>query len=139
MRSEIEALIAEFAWLIDHQEGRGVERLFVDDGVYRFEFGAMEGREAIAGFYAWRRKEPRVSRHLFCNLHIAALSEASATSTCVLTLHAGNGTAPLPLDPVMVADYHDTLRRGDDGIWRFVERRVELVFGTYPHQRATGS
>lgn len=140
IRLELEALIAQFAWRIDHDGGRGVEDLFTEDGVYGFEFGAMQGREAIAGFYRWRRSgETRTSRHLFSNLHVHAASDEKATASCVLTLHAGDGEAPLPLDPVMVADYHDTVVRCGDGAWRFAEREVALVFGEFPHMRGHGA
>lgn len=138
VRSELEALVARFAWLVDHDEGRGVESLFAVDGVYAFAFGAMEGRDAIAGFYEWRRSGPtRTSRHLFSNLHVRGAGPVSASATCVLTLHAGDGEAPLPLDPVLVADYDDDFVRGEDGLWRFSRRQMSLVFGEYPHIRST--
>lgn len=139
VRAEIEALVAHFAWLVDHEDGHGVPELFAPDGVYGFEFGAMEGREAIAGFYEWRRSgRPRTSRHVFTNLHLRSSGDGAAAATCVLTLHAADGDPPLPLDPVMVADYDDEFVRGRDGVWRFARRQVTLVFGSFPHMRGDG-
>lgn len=135
VRSTLEALVARFAWQVDHRDGDGVEELFTPEGVYGFSFGDLVGREQIAGFYELRRAARRTSRHLFSNLHVHHADETSAAATCVLTLHAAKGSAPLPMDPVMVADYDDEFTRGDDGIWRFASRRVSLVFGEYPHLR----
>lgn len=139
IRGELEALLARFAWQVDHDHGHGVEELFTPGGVYGFSFGDLVGREQIAGFYELRRAALRTSRHLFTNLHIHRADASSASATCVLTLHAAKGSAPLPLDPVMVADYDDEYVRGEDGIWRFASRRVSLVFGEYPHLRENGS
>jgi hypothetical protein len=135
LRQAIEVLIARFAWLIDHEDGRGVADLFTTQGSYALD-GAeltLRGRGEIDEFYERRRANgPRTSRHLFSNLHLQNADEARAAGTCVLTLHAANGHPPHPPAPVVVADYADTYACDDDGVWRFDSRTVTPLFGTVP-------
>lgn len=130
IRSDIDALVAEFAYRIDHQDGHKVHELFTADGTYDLSGWAMTGHEQIKRFYDDRRNSgPRTSRHIFTGLRLApAFSRDALTGICVLTLHAHAGVAPLPLDPVMIADYADTYRRSDDGRWLFHRRTVTPLF-----------
>jgi hypothetical protein len=134
VRSAIEALIAEFSWRIDHDNGRGVEDLFAEDGVYALGSAAqLTGRAEIAEFYRRRRDAgPRTSRHLFTNLHFQPLDAARLRATCVLSLHAADGHPPFALSPVMVADYRDEYV-SHGGAWLFGRRDVSVVFGALPH------
>ncbi|MGW4912731.1 nuclear transport factor 2 family protein [Streptomyces sp. NPDC004270] len=136
IRPRIEALIAEFAWRIDHEEGRGVAELFTTTGVYALGgVGELNGRDQIAAFYDWRRSGgPRTSRHLFTNLHLETLDldAGRARGTCVLSLNAAHGEGPHPLSPVMIADYADEYQRAENGEWLFARRDVSVVFGEVP-------
>lgn len=134
VRAAIEGLISEFSWRIDHGNGFGVEELFTADGVYALGSAAKaNGRDEIAEFYRRRRAAgPRTSRHLFSNLHFTSVSDDRAEATCVLTLHAADGIPPLPLSPVMVADYRDEYV-WDGTAWLFGRREIEVVFGAVPH------
>lgn len=135
LHQAIEVLIARFAWLIDHEDGRGVAELFTTQGSYAVDGVelTLRGRREIDEFYERRRAAgPRTSRHLFSNLYLQNVDEARAAGTCVLTLHAANGHPPHPLAPVVVADYADTYVRDDHGVWRFDSRTVTALFGTVP-------
>lgn len=133
LRVAVEALIAEFSWRIDHDNGRGVEELFTEDGVYAMGSTALNGRAEIVAFYERRRAHgPRTSRHLFSNLRFHAVSDECVEATTVLTLHAADGHRPHPLSPVLIADYHDRYL-WDGQAWLFVRRDVDLVFGAVPH------
>ena len=56
LRLEIEALNAEFAYLIDHDQSDGVADLFTVDGVYGRSTGDRSvGREAIRDSYKRRK------------------------------------------------------------------------------------
>ncbi|MCD0447979.1 nuclear transport factor 2 family protein [Actinocorallia sp. API 0066] len=135
-RPQIEALIAEFAFRVDHRDGEGVAELFIPEGSYSLgAIARLRGRAQIAEFYDRRRSTgPRTSRHLFTNLHVRTvdLDAGRARGTCVLNLHAAQGTRPRPLSPVMIADYDDEYLRAADGTWRFVRRDVSVVFGQVP-------
>ncbi|KQU07151.1 hypothetical protein ASG56_06315 [Rhodococcus sp. Leaf7] len=130
IRSEIDALVAEFAYRIDHEGGHTVHELFTADGTYDLSGWAITGHEQIKRFYDDRRNSgPRTSRHLFTGLRLdPTFTAETVTGNCVLTLHAHAGVAPLPLDPVMIADYADTYRRDGNGQWLFHHRRVTPIF-----------
>ncbi|QUM74423.1 nuclear transport factor 2 family protein [Sphingopyxis granuli] len=64
-------LNAQFAWLIDHKDGRGVPELFTPAGRYGYEGYWCEGVAEIEDFYERRRKPgTRKSRHVFTNIWI---------------------------------------------------------------------
>lgn len=108
IRLEIEAPVAEFAWRIDHKSGHGVADLFTEDGVYEMGPESLRGRADPEEFDRRRREEgPRTSRRIFTNLRLWDVESASARGTCVLSLHAANGTPSYPLSPLIVADYDD--------------------------------
>jgi ketosteroid isomerase-like protein len=130
LRIEIEALNAEFAYLIDHDQSEGVADLFTADGVYGRSTGERsEGREAIRQSYERRKAHgTRTARHIFSNLRITRESETRAHGTVILTLFAQDGPPPHPAEPMVVADYDDIYERGGDGKWRYKERLITWLF-----------
>lgn len=130
LRLEIEALNAEFAYLIDHDHSDHVADLFMEDGVYGRSTGARSvGREAIRDSYK-RRKDHgvRTARHIFTNLRLTPLADGLVGGSCILTLFARDGLPPHPADPLVVADYDDIYQRHEDGRWRFKQRIVTWIF-----------
>jgi SnoaL-like domain len=133
IRQEIEALNAEFAWLIDHQDGRGVSALFVEEGVYNMSNRVYRGRHAIDGFYDARQSRgQRAARHVFTNLHLKRQGETHATGTVILTLYACDGAPPYPTQAILVADYDDEYVLDADGRWRYRTRTIAPIFGCVP-------
>jgi uncharacterized protein (TIGR02246 family) len=130
LRLEIEALNAEFAYLIDHDQSERVADLFTEDGVYGRSTGERsEGRAAIRESYRARAAHGvRTARHLFSNLRLVVESDRRVRGTVVLTLYAADGPPPHPADPMLVADYDDVYERGDDGKWRYRERIITWLF-----------
>lgn len=131
IRTEITDLVLEFAWRIDHDAGHGVDELFTEDGRYVLFGHPIEGRDGIKAIYDHRRSRgTRTSRHIFDNVRITPGDDSAdvAHVTSVLTLHAGDGEPPLPLAPLLVADYSDTVVRDGDGRWRFAIRDATLLF-----------
>ena len=131
---EIAALVTEFAHLIDRGSPHRVADLFAPDGWYGREGGARSvGRDAIRAAYARREDESpaRVCRHLFSNLRVQFDGADSATGTSTLTLIAGDGAAPLPMNISLVQDYVDSYAR-IEGSWLFVSGsfREVLHLGT---------
>ena len=133
-RQAIDALGAEFAWLIDHRGGEGVPELFTEDGVY--DMGGEQvfaGRAEIAHFYTSRKSRgQRTARHVFTNLHVRMESEAVAHCVVILTLYACDGAPPYPTTALMIADYEDVCVRGEDGRWRYRSRTIVPAFGAVP-------
>lgn len=130
LRLEIEALNAEFAYLIDHDQSDRVADLFTEDGVYGRSSGARSvGRETIRDSYR-RRKEHgiRTARHIFTNLRLTPIDDSRVRGSCVLTLFAQDGPPPHPANPLVVADYDDLYELCGDGRWRFRKRIVTWIF-----------
>ncbi len=129
-RLEIEALVTEFAYLIDHGQSARVAELFAPQGWYGREGGAKsEGRDAVRAAYARRGSESpaRLSRHLFANLRIEFDGAEGASGLSTLMLIAGDGAAPLPMNVTLVQDYVDRYVR-IDGTWLFLSRETRRLF-----------
>jgi hypothetical protein len=139
-RQMIEALNAEFAWLIDHRDGAGVDALFTPAGVYDMSNRVFRGREEIRGFYQARKSRGRrAARHVFTNLHLVMDEPARATGTTILTLYACDGEPPYPTQAILVADYDDVYVREEGGRWRYESRVIIPAFGGVPTLAAPGS
>ena len=138
LRAEIDAVLADWAWHLDHGDYDALVELFTEDAL--FVTGAVElrGRPAIKNRYT-ERLVVRSTRHTYSGLRVypvAADSSAaadgrpaqvSARSTWVN--FAVN--APVPADDVgvyLVADFDDVLTWCDDDQWRISQRRIIPVF-----------
>jgi hypothetical protein len=147
LRAEIDAVLADWAWHLDHGDYAAVAGLFTEDAL--FVTGAVElrGRPAIENRYTERRVA-RSTRHTYSGLRVSAAdggpvpggpvpgpgrdpggrpAQVRAVSTWVS--YAVNG--PAPVDDVgvyLVADFHDVLTWCDDNQWRISERRIVPVF-----------
>jgi hypothetical protein len=140
MRQSIEALNAEFAWLIDHRNGIGVEDLFTEDGVYDMSNGIFRGRSGIKSFYDARKSRGRrAARHVFTNLHLVPETAERAAGTVILTLYAYDGEPPYPTDAILISDYNDIYLREQSGRWRYQSRTIVPVFGGVPVLAGPGS
>jgi ketosteroid isomerase-like protein len=130
IRFEIDALNAEFAYLIDHGRSDEVADLFTPDGSYGRATGERsKGRAAIRQAYAARSgRGIRTARHLFTNLRLVYEGPTRATGTVLLTLFAEDGPPPHPAEPNLVSEYEDIYERGEDGAWRYVSRTVTTLF-----------
>ncbi|MEQ8698297.1 MAG: nuclear transport factor 2 family protein [Bauldia litoralis] len=128
-RVAIDALIAEFAWRIDHGESASVAELFTEDGWYGREDGSRSvGRDAIRNAYAARAaRGERTARHIFTNLRLTVDGPDRAHGTCILLLFAADGAPPHPAVPQLVQDYEDVYHR-IDGQWLFAQRGVRRLF-----------
>jgi ketosteroid isomerase-like protein len=138
LRAEVDALLADWAWHLDHHDYDAVVALFTEDAL--FVTGAVElrGRSAIKRRYT-ERLVVRSTRHTYSGLRVSLVAEDSratadgrpaqvrARSTWVN--YAVN--APAPADEVgvyLVADFDDVLTWCADDRWRISERRIIPVF-----------
>ena len=147
LRAEIDAVLADWAWHLDHGDFAAVAGLFTEDAL--FVTGAVElrGRQAIENRYT-ERGQVRTTRHTYSGLRVSAADGGSGPGA---GSGAGHGTGPArpalvralstwvnyavnrpaPVDDVgvyLVADFHDVLTWCDDDRWRISERRIVPVF-----------
>ena len=128
-RSEIEALHAEFAWLIDRGDSTQVADLFTEDGRYARSTGEVSiGREAIRIAYAARIAHGvRTSRHVFTNLRVLQPAPGRVRATSIMTLYALDAPPPILTEVMLVADYDDDCVLCEDGHWRYASRTVTRI------------
>lgn len=130
-RVEIERLVIEFSYLLDHGQGDRVANLFAPDAVFENPGTGLRavGRGAIAEYYARRARDPRTTRHVSTNLHLRFETPDRAIGTRLITYYRGDGSGPpFPAEPGSVGEYKEIFVRTPDGKWRFAFRRNELMF-----------
>lgn len=142
LRAEIDAVLADWAWYLDHGDYDAVAALFTTNAL--FVTGAVElrGRPAIKNRYT-ERVLARTTRHTYSGLRVSPVAGDPGTDP-------GTGAdgrparvrawstwvnfavnAPAPVDDVgvyLVADFEDELAWCEDDRWRISERRIVPVF-----------
>ena len=157
LRTEIDAVLADWAWHLDYGDYDAVARLFTEDALFITGAVELRGRAAIKRRYT-ERVVVRSTRHTYSGLRVseeggdsgqdsppAGLSwpaRVRARSTWVS--YAVNATAPVdsvPVDDVgvyLVADFDDVLTWCADERWRIAERRIVPVFRDPARAPVTG-
>jgi len=121
----------DYWYQVDLNGGAGVSAMFVDDGIFHAGPGKpLVGRAAIDQFYSWRQdRGARTSRHVITNFRAEFSDDSHATTYCVMMLLAADGKPILPsAPPIMTTDLIDRCVKGDDGVWRYVERNFTPIF-----------
>ena len=144
LRTEIDAVLADWAWHLDHGDYGAVATLFTENALFITGAVELRGRAAIENRYT-ERVVARTTRHTYSGLRIRPVpgfsfhtvraasglsvevpSAVRAWSTWVN--HAANATAPVDdVGVYLVADFEDVLIFRS-GRWRISERRIIPVF-----------
>jgi 3-phenylpropionate/cinnamic acid dioxygenase small subunit len=138
LRSELEALAVESAYLLDRQRFDELIELFTEDcelirPLPPFTGGSEEtlrGRKALRDWYsgeAWP-DTPRTMRHAITNFRLHDVTSGSAGATIVLLGYRYEGPGISVALPMMVGDYEDGYRLDGDGCWRIHRRRIVIGF-----------
>jgi hypothetical protein len=135
LRAEIDGVLADWAWHLDHGDYDAVAELFTEEA--RFVTGAVElrGRTAIKNRYT-ERQHVRSTRHTYSGLRVSpeagdADSGRPASVRAYSTWVNFAVNAPAPVDDVgvyLVADFDDVLTWCADDRWRISERHIIPVF-----------
>jgi hypothetical protein len=148
LRTEIDTVLADWAWHLDHGDYDAVASLFTEDAL--FVTGAVElrGRSAIRNRYA-EREQVRTTRHTYSGLrvspvpgHSVTVRDAAGDRVPVAGLvrawstwvnYAVNAAAPVDdVGVYLVADFEDVLvaeaARDSGRQWHIAERRIIPVF-----------
>lgn len=132
--SGVSRLVTEYFLRTDRPEFGCVADLFDPQGVLELGPLKIEGRDAIAAFFAERNPAQAASRRL--TRHSCGPVALRATSTAaVMEAHstvivfAGVGAVPLPSEPPSsIADFDDVCARDEHGEWRFLSRKATILF-----------
>ena len=138
LRAEIDTVLADWAWHLDHGDYAAVVELFTEDALFITGAVELRGRSAIKHRYTERRVA-RSTRHTYSGLRvspvagdpIAAADGRPARVRARSTWVNFAVNAPAPVDDVgvyLVADFDDVLTWCDDDLWRISERRIIPVF-----------
>lgn len=136
IRSEIEALVTEHAWMQDNHQTQRLAELYAEDGRYLGVGPNLVGSEAITAYGRKRAgMTQRRARHVVSNLRLVADGPKRIRGGCIITLFRSDGEALAPAEPIAVADAQDIYVQCDDGKWRLQERRIVLAFESEAHRQ----
>jgi ketosteroid isomerase-like protein len=158
LRAEIDAVLADWAYHLDHGQLDELAGLFTEDAL--FVSGALEllGRVKIKNRYL-ERTVVRSTRHTYSGLRVSAIEGVQESVPATATATAGDGTprpvlvrawstwvnyaanAAPPVEDVgvyVVADFDDVLTWCADERWRISERRIIPVFRDLARAPITG-
>ena len=137
LRAEIDAVLADWAWHLDHGDYDAVVALFTENALFITGAVELRGRSAIKSRYT-ERVVVRSTRHTYSGLRVSPVTAgsgradgrpASVRARSTWVNFAAN--APAPVDDVgvyLVADFDDVLTWCEDERWRISERRIIPVF-----------
>lgn len=126
IRSEIEQLVAEYHWLLDHGHADQLHLLYSPDGVSIGPLGIMEGRDAIK---AWGERRVKIKagivRHFSGGTRLAFEDGMLRGTTYYMTFR---DSQPDPLHPASVGEFREQYVQ-IDGKWLIRHREIVPVFG----------
>lgn len=122
----IRDLVVRYGMAVDDRDMATVGELFTPDAVFRHGEDSMvnHGREEIVAFYTDRLRAFGATCH-YPNGHLVELGDADEASG-VVCAHA-----ELAVDDrtyVTALRYHDRYRCDGEGVWRFSERRLAMLY-----------
>jgi hypothetical protein len=127
IRQEIESVLAEWSWLIDHGRAEEASVFFAQDAEQSIGGITASGIEAIAqGLKRRAEMTGRTSRHVISNLRLSMSSDATVEAAWILTLYRSDD-ANKPARPMMVNDVQDTFHKEAVG-WKIKSRKIVPVF-----------
>lgn len=135
LRMEIDAVLAEWAWHVDHGTLEELLHLFTEDARFVPQQGVeLYGRPRIRQRYA-SRIGPRTTRHVYSGLRVQVINSAWVRADSTWITYAANQLPPVVAATAIyqVADFHDLLTKCPDGRWRICDRTITSVFRDPAH------
>ena len=118
-RLDILELAAQYNKLIDRKDLEGWLDTWTPDGAFESAFGTFQGRDALQQFLLGFFPTAKGKRHVTVNDTVGGDGE-NATLSCYLIVVEIESNAAV----VSSGEYTDTLRKNDDGVWKFVSRKL---------------
>ncbi len=129
LRTAVDAVLADWAWHLDHGEYDDLVTLFTEDALFVTGGLELRGRAAIKARYT-ERTGTRSTRHMYSGLRVSEDGPGRLRARSTWVNYAVNG--PAPVDDVgvyLVADFDDVLTWSTDADqWLISERRIIPVF-----------
>jgi hypothetical protein len=126
---QLERLVTEVAFRIDHGRAETVHELFLEDGTLDLGDRVLRGKDSIQ---AWGREiveqktYPGI-RHVCTNMRFVADGENAAEGIVINTVYMDPAEDPGTTVPFVVGEDYDRFIRTDRG-WRFESRRWKALF-----------
>jgi 3-phenylpropionate/cinnamic acid dioxygenase small subunit len=122
-RFAINALVTEYAWLLDHRRWHDVADLCTEDAELNIRGRQINGKAGLSEWADYRAlKKSRRTQHQMTNLRLDPVEPDRVEGIAALVLHvakAGSGGTYVDL----VGEYHDEYVRTPAG-WRFRRRKL---------------
>lgn len=126
-RVEIEQLISEMLFRLDHDQADTTWELYTDDGVSVGPMGDMD-RDAIKAWGAKRAlQRDIVGRHFIGSIRLVPGDSEDEVRGTVQYLTFRDTNEP-PTQPASVGEFREIYRR-IDGEWRYAHREIVPIFG----------
>ena len=135
IRAEIEALVIEHAYLLDHHRSDKLAELYTEDGKMHGIGPTQQGRTALLEYGKKRAQmKQRTARHVVSNIRLVEDGPDRIRGSLVITLFRFDGDKMGTADPVAVADANDVYVK-KNGRWRIAERKLSLAFESESHRK----
>lgn len=122
-RLAIEALVTEYAWILDHRQWHEVSGLCTDDVELDIRRRKIIGRDGVAAWAEERSlKKRRKTQHQMTLLRLEHAAQDVVKGTAALVLHVAKSGGPGSYVD-LVGEYEDEYVRTPDG-WRFRRRKL---------------
>ena len=135
IRAEIEELVIEHAYLLDHHQSDKLAELYTEDGKMHGIGPTQQGRAALLEYGKKRAQmKQRTARHVVSNIRLVEDGPDRIRGALVITLFRFDGDKMGTADPVAVADANDVYVK-KNGRWRIAERALSLAFESESHRK----
>ena len=126
IRTEIEQLISELLYRLDHDQADTTWQLYTEDAETVGPLGPMTGRDAVREWGAkCVQQTDIVGRHFIGGIRLAWRGEVLTGTVAYLTFR---DSADDVLKPASVGEFREEYRKVD-GRWLFARREIVPVFG----------
>lgn len=154
LRAEVDAVLADWAYHLDHGQLDELAALFTEDALFVTGDLEFRGRAAIKNRYL-ERTVVRSTRHTYSGLRVSAIGGGPGTAPAAAdddgarparvrawstwVNYAANAAPPVEdVGVYVVADFDDVLTWCADQRWRISERRIIPVFRDLRRAPITG-
>jgi 3-phenylpropionate/cinnamic acid dioxygenase small subunit len=128
LRAEIDVVLADWAYYLDHGQLDELAELFTEDALFVTGGLELRGRARIKDRYL-ERTVVRTTRHTYSGLRVSEAEGGRVRAWSTWVNYAANAAPPVEdVGVYLVADFDDVLTWCADERWRISERRIIPVF-----------